>query len=58
MNILDRLVLRVRNIQVQFREDVMPDAAARMARIQSALARTHRLTYQENFAWENWELRS
>jgi FkbM family methyltransferase len=39
------LVRRVRNISVQFHEDVIPDAAARMARIHAALARTHRLTY-------------
>jgi hypothetical protein len=38
-------VRRVRNISVQFHEDVIPDAAARMARIHAALARTQRLTY-------------
>ena len=50
------LVRRVRNILVQFHEDVIPGAAARMARIQSALSKTHRLTFQERFIWENWEL--
>jgi FkbM family methyltransferase len=50
------LVRRVRNIQVQFHEDVIADAAARMGKIQSALSRTHRLTFQERFVWENWAL--
>ena len=52
------LVRRVRNILVQFHEDVIPGAAARMARIQAALSKTHRLTFQERFIWENWELQA
>ena len=52
------LANQIRNIQVQFHEDVIPDASKRMADIQSQLARTHRLTYQEKFIWENWELNS
>jgi hypothetical protein len=50
------LTKRIRNIQVQFHEDVMAGAAGRMERIQSRLAETHHLTYQERFVWENWEL--
>jgi len=50
------LARRVRNIQVQFHEDVIADAAARMGRIQADLSKTHRLTFQERFVWENWEL--
>jgi FkbM family methyltransferase len=50
------LVPRIRNIQVQFHEDVIPRAARRMERIQSRLAKTHHLTWQERFVWENWEL--
>ena len=50
------LVPRIRNIQVQFHEDVIPRAARRMERIQSSLAKTHHLTWQERFIWENWEL--
>jgi hypothetical protein len=41
------LTKRIRNIQVQFHEDVMAGAAGRMERIQSRLAETHHLTYQE-----------
>jgi FkbM family methyltransferase len=47
---------RVANIQVQFHEDVIAGAGRRMDRIHSRLAKTHRLTYQERFVWENWEL--
>jgi FkbM family methyltransferase len=50
------LVRRLRNILVQFHEDVISGAVARMERIQSALSKTHRLTFQERFVWENWEL--
>jgi FkbM family methyltransferase len=53
----ENLVARVRNIQVQFHEDVVAGAARRMEAIQDRLSHTHRLTYQERFVWENWELR-
>ena len=46
----------VRNIQVQF-HDFMPRAEERMAAIQAALERTHTLTWQYRFVWENWQLR-
>ena len=42
------------NIQVQFHPFV-PDAETRMKRIQDQLSRTHRLTYQYPFVWENWK---
>jgi FkbM family methyltransferase len=51
------LTRRLRNIQIQFHEDVIPDASARMSAIHDRLAVTHRLTFQEKFVWENWELR-
>lgn len=51
------LVKQIRNIQVQFHEDVIPNASERMARIHAKLANTHRITFQEVFVWENWELR-
>ena len=49
-------VPRIRNIQIQFHEDVIPDSHARMHRIQKSLARTHHLTFQHEFVWENWAL--
>jgi FkbM family methyltransferase len=50
------VVLRIKNIQVQF-HDFVPDAERRMRRIQADLARTHELTYQYPFVWENWRLK-
>lgn len=45
---------RIQNIQVQF-HDFVPDAAKRMGAIQASLSKTHSLTYQYEFVWENWE---
>jgi len=58
-DVLDRLIevgliRSFRNIQVQF-HDFVPDAAERMKAIQDKLRRSHRLTYQYEFVWENWE---
>lgn len=58
-DVLDRLIdvgltRSFRNIQVQF-HDFVPDAAERMKNIQEKLRTTHRLTYQYEFVWENWE---
>ncbi|MCM2372206.1 FkbM family methyltransferase [Aporhodopirellula aestuarii] len=41
------------NIQVQFHWFV-PHARSRMKQIQTALAKTHAITYQYPFVWENW----
>lgn len=51
-----QLVKRIRSIQVQF-HDFVPNAEERMASIQNELKRTHRLSYQYLFVWENWTLR-
>jgi FkbM family methyltransferase len=48
------LILNVINIQVQF-HDFVQDAEKRMERIQSELNKTHFLTYQYKFVWENWQ---
>lgn len=50
-------VKTIKNIQVQF-HDFVPDALARMQNIQQLLATTHRPTYQYEFVWENWALKS
>jgi hypothetical protein len=47
----------VSNVQVQF-HDFVPDAERRMRRIQEKLGKTHSLTYQYLFVWENWALKS
>jgi FkbM family methyltransferase len=48
------LIGTIGNIQVQF-HDFAPNAMERMKKIQKALSRTHRPTYQYEFVWENWE---
>lgn len=50
------IVLRIKNIQVQFHDFVL-DAERRMRCIQAGLACTHELTYQYPFVWENWRLK-
>jgi FkbM family methyltransferase len=50
------LVNHIRDIQVQF-HDFVPDASARMEKIQGDLARTHALQWQYRFVWENWRSR-
>jgi FkbM family methyltransferase len=52
----ERITDRCRDIQVQF-HDFVPDASARRAEIRARLARTHELTYEYYFVWENWRLR-
>jgi FkbM family methyltransferase len=57
-DLLDRmigagLVERCIDLQIQFHPFV-PDARARRERIRSALARTHALTYDYAFVFENW----
>ncbi len=52
----DGFIKNITNIQVQF-HDFVPDAETRMKAIQDNLQKTHRLTYQYIFVWENWELK-
>lgn len=47
-------VQRIKDIQVQFHDFVIPDARSRMNKIQERLSATHALTYQYEFVWENW----
>jgi len=49
-------VHNIGNIQVQF-HDFVPKAQQRMAMIQKNLQKTHSLTYQYVFVWENWRLK-
>jgi FkbM family methyltransferase len=48
------LVKNIDNIQVQF-HDFFPEAEARMRKIQDELRKTHHLTYEFPFVWENWK---
>lgn len=49
------LIKVFKNIQVQFHDFIISNASERMKQIQNELSRTHFLTYQYNFVWENWE---
>lgn len=48
-----KFIENIENIQVQF-HDFFPDAEERMTAIQQKLEKTHSLTYQYPFVWENW----
>lgn len=50
------LAKNVSNLQIQF-HDFVPNATDRMEEIQRQLAKTHELTYQYSFLWENWSLK-
>ena len=49
----NKFVENIKDIQVQF-HDFVPNAEARMKNIQAGLSKTHYLTYQYPFVWENW----
>ena len=51
--IVSDLIVKIRDIQVQF-HDFVSDAESRMAFIQNKLSKTHHITYQYKFIWENW----
>lgn len=44
----------VDNFQIQF-HDFVPNAEARMKKIHEGLQKSHKLTYQYQFVWENWK---
>lgn len=46
----------VENFQIQFHK-IAEDSRSRMEQIQQVLGKTHRLTYQYDFVWENWALK-
>lgn len=45
------------NIQVQFHDFLFENAKERMNKIQENLSKTHELTYQYEFVWENWKIK-
>lgn len=50
-------IKNISNIQVQF-HNFLPTAKERMGKIQSILSKTHELTFQFPFVWENWTLKT
>lgn len=49
-------IRNIRNVQVQF-HNIMPEAGKLMLRLQKQLRKSHHLTYQYPFCWENWRLK-
>jgi hypothetical protein len=50
-------IKKIKNIQIQF-HDFVPHAEKHMKAIQEQLKKTHFLTYQYPWVWENWELKA
>lgn len=48
---------KIVNLQIQF-HDFVPNADQRMKQIQLNLGKTHKLTYQYEYVWENWQLKN
>jgi len=51
------IVPHCRDIQIQF-HDFVPDAQSLRLGLRERLARTHELTYDYYFIWENWRLKA
>lgn len=50
----NEMIPKIRNLQIQF-HDKVPNAHSRMKAIQKKLAESHKVTWQYEFVWENWE---
>ena len=49
-------VNKIANLQIQF-HDFVPDADSKMDRIKEDLRKTHSLTYEYVYVWENWTIK-
>ena len=47
---------KIKNIQVQFHRFI-PDCIEKRNNIRNALSKTHNLTYDYEFVWENWKIK-
>jgi len=54
--IATNFIKNIVNLQIQF-HDFVPKAEERMRNIQDDLGKTHKLTYQYEYVWENWLLK-
>jgi FkbM family methyltransferase len=52
----EELINKIDNIQVQFHYFI-EDSEKRMLDIKRKLSKTHNLTYEYNFVWENWKIK-
>jgi len=55
--IKNNLISVFKNIQIQFHDFLLDDGKERMNKIQENLTKTHKITYQYEFVWENWQLK-
>lgn len=60
--LLERLISggfisKVKQVQVQF-HDIVPDSFQRMTEIHKSLEKTHEVTFNYEFLWENWVLKN
>lgn len=53
----NNLINIFKNIQVQFHDFLLDNGKERMNKIQENLSKTHQITYQYEFVWENWKLK-
>lgn len=53
----NNLISVFKNIQVQFHDFLLDNGKERMHKIQEHLSKTHQITYQYEFVWENWQLK-
>lgn len=54
--ISENLQTKIKNIQVQFHRFI-PECTDRRNKIREELSKTHELTYDYDFIWENWKLK-
>lgn len=54
--IKENFIKNIDDIQIQF-HDFVENAEERMIKIQNELKKTHYLTYQYPFVWENWSIK-
>jgi FkbM family methyltransferase len=54
--VANALVERCENMQIQF-HNFVPDAVRRREQLRAQFSRTHELTYDYPFVWENWRRR-
>lgn len=53
----NKMISIFKNIQVQFHDFIIDNAKDRMYNIQNQLQKTHVLSYQYEFVWENWKIK-
>ena len=54
--ILNNMIMNINDIQVQF-HDFVPKAEEKRDKLHKELAKTHYLTYNYKFVWENWRIK-